>query len=539
MKMKHELRTTDNKSSSPVLPAAARARTISRRKVSPAADSANAAASSGPETRPKPAAPVHPSSSTNMARKALQFSKPKPATVHNARTVEHHAWHLPRRADANCKGSGGGEEDGAKVKELQSRLDESERSLRESQREVLALQAEMEKLRVLNAELKSQKKKLEDDLSAAEAKIKTLEKNVQVDSITRSGFGDELELVQKKLQNSRERGDDISKLQSIILKPSIKAVEIQTKSLIKKPSPPLLASKAPVSGPPPPPPPPPPPQHTQGRTKTVHKASAVVELYHSLTKRDRKQGPMINGGCASPLSGNPHISIVGELQNRSAHLLAIKSDVETKGNLIKHLIEKVRLASFSKMEDALSFVDWLDGELSTLADERAVLKHFDWPEKKADALREAAFEFRDVRKLEDEVSSFKDDASLPCDASLKKISSLLDKLERSVSRLIKLRTTSMVLFKECKIPTDWMLDSGMPSKMKQVSVKLAKVYMRRVSMELESARHSERESAQEALLFEGVRFAYRAHQFAGGLDSETMFIFEELKTRVESHDRGH
>lgn len=49
-------------------------------------------------------------------------------------------------------------------------------------------------------------------------------------------------------------------------------------------------------------------------------------------------------------------------------------------------------------------------------------------------------------------------------------------------------------------------------QMKQVSVKLAKVYMRRVSMELESVWHSERESAQEALLFEGVRFAYRAHQ---------------------------
>lgn len=61
------------------------------------------------------------------------------------------------------------------------------------------------------------------------------------------------------------------------------------------------------------------------------------------------------------------------------------------------------------------------------ADERAVLKHFDWPEKKADALREAAFEFRDLKRLEAEVSSFKDDVCLPCEATLKKISNLLDK----------------------------------------------------------------------------------------------------------------
>lgn len=112
-------------------------------------------------------------------------------------------------------------------------------------------------------------------------------------------------------------------------------------------------------------------------------------------------------------------------------------------------------------------------------------------------------------------------------------------------------------------------------QMKQISVRLAKVYMRKVSLELESTRRAERESAQEALLFEGVRFAYRAHQashstsnsiphvhdnsnlkvnrlimaftvpcvarqFAGGLDSETMLIFEELKRRVEPQQgRGH
>lgn len=49
------------------------------------------------------------------------------------------------------------------------------------------------------------------------------------------------------------------------------------------------------------------------------------------------------------------------------YLLAqIKADVETKGQLIKHLIQKVQWSSFTIMEDVLTFVDWLDGELSTL-----------------------------------------------------------------------------------------------------------------------------------------------------------------------------
>lgn len=60
-------------------------------------------------------------------------------------------------------------------------------------------------------------------------------------------------------------------------------------------------------------------------------------------------------------------------------------------------------------------------------DERAVLKHFDWPESKADTLREAAFGYRDLKKLENEVSHYKDDPRLPCDIALKKMVALSEK----------------------------------------------------------------------------------------------------------------
>ena len=60
-------------------------------------------------------------------------------------------------------------------------------------------------------------------------------------------------------------------------------------------------------------------------------------------------------------------------------------------------------------------------------DERAVLKHFDWPEGKADALREASFEYQDLVKLEQQVASFDDDPKLPCEPALKKMYKLLEK----------------------------------------------------------------------------------------------------------------
>lgn len=66
------------------------------------------------------------------------------------------------------------------------------------------------------------------------------------------------------------------------------------------------------------------------------------------------------------------------------------------------------------------------------ADERAVLKHFKWPEKKADAMREAAVEYHELKMLEQEISSYKDDPDIPCGAALKKMGSLLDKLDISI-----------------------------------------------------------------------------------------------------------
>lgn len=70
------------------------------------------------------------------------------------------------------------------------------------------------------------------------------------------------------------------------------------------------------------------------------------------------------------------------------------------------------------------------------ADERAVLKHFKWPERKADALQEAAVEYRELKKLEKELSSYSDDPSIHYGVALKKMANLLDKYKTSPLTLI-------------------------------------------------------------------------------------------------------
>uniref|UniRef100_A0A1D1YCI3 Protein CHUP1, chloroplastic n=1 Tax=Anthurium amnicola TaxID=1678845 RepID=A0A1D1YCI3_9ARAE len=559
--MKQEVGAAQNKASPlpqtpPAQPTRVRA---AKTKESTRAEAGNGI-TPGLRARPKPASPD--SSGRQGPRRSIFQSRVSPAEdlvlpshremeerrLSGGRAVEQYVRLRRRGGDGSCKGS---EEDlEKKVGEMQQRLGERESMVRELQSQVLALQAQVEQLLSLNAELDSQKKQLVEDLSAANSKISALEREHKLESVgeevQQPEFRDIRKLISNKLENLRvhkapTREMRASKVTSLELDTKAKSVECEPKTPTAEPPPPPLPRlpvirHGSIARPPPPPPPPPPPRCSSSKAMNVQKSTSLVEFYYSLTRNNKEKSPVGGGNDGGSRHGNAHCSVVGELQNRSAHLSAIKSDVETKGDFIKFLIEKVQSAAYKNMEEVVTFVDWLDKELSTLADERAVLKHFSWPEKKADALREAAVEYRDLKRLETEILSFEDDASMPCETALKKIANLQDKLERQIHKFAKLRDTTMLSHREWKIPTDWMLDSGVISKLKLASMKLAKVYMRRVK--LESMQHSERGSMQETLLLRGVGFAYRVHQFAGGLDSETMSAFEELRQRVRLHRTG-
>uniref|UniRef100_A0A2N9HQH3 Protein CHUP1, chloroplastic n=1 Tax=Fagus sylvatica TaxID=28930 RepID=A0A2N9HQH3_FAGSY len=257
----------------------------------------------------------------------------------------------------------------------------------------------------------------------------------------------------------------------------------------------------------PPPPPPPPLKGMKVGAAKVRRVPEVVEFYHSLMRRDSRRDSA--NSDVAPSTTNAR-DMIGEIENRSAHLLAIKSDVETQGDFIRFLIKEVENAAFTKIEDVVPFVKWLDDELSYLVDERAVLKHFDWPEQKADALREAAFGYCDLKKLESEASLFRDDARQQCGSALKKMQALLEKLEHGLYNLSRIRESATKRYKVFNIPTDWMQDTGfVAAQIKLASVKLAMKYMKRVSAELETVDGGPEE---EELIVQGVRFAFRVHQ---------------------------
>ncbi|KAI4305306.1 hypothetical protein L6164_028679 [Bauhinia variegata] len=273
----------------------------------------------------------------------------------------------------------------------------------------------------------------------------------------------------------------------------------------------------------PPPPPPTPPKAVVG-LKAVRRVPEVIELYRSLTRKDThmENGMNPNGIPAIPFTRN----MIEEIENRSKHLSAIKSDVQRHGEFISFLIKEVESSFFTDISEVETFVQWLDGELSTLVDERSVLKHFpQWPEQKADALREAACHYRDLKNLESQVSVFEDNPKEPLHQALKRMQVLQDRLERCVSSTERTEETTTKRYKSFHIPWEWMLDTGLIGQMKLSSLKLGKVCMKRITKELES-----NEALQDNhLLLQAVRFAFRIHQFAGGFDADTIKAFQELK----------
>lgn len=289
----------------------------------------------------------------------------------------------------------------------------------------------------------------------------------------------------------------------------------------------------PPGAPPPPPPPPGGLSRGAGNDDKVHRAPEVVEFYQSLMKREAKKDTT-NLIMTTSNTADARSNMIGEIANKSTFLLAVKADVETQGDFVQSLAAEVRAASFTDVEDLVAFVNWLDEELSFLVDERAVLKHFDWPEGKADALREAAFEFQDLAKLEKRVSSYEDDSTIPSDKALKKMYSLLEKVEQSVYALLRTRDMAISRYREFGIPVNWLMDSGIVGKIKLSSVQLAKKYMKRVAMELDTLSGPEKEPNREFILLQGIRFAFRVHQFAGGFDAESMKAFEDLRNRANT-----
>ncbi|XP_017982125.1 PREDICTED: protein CHUP1, chloroplastic isoform X5 [Theobroma cacao] len=395
-------------------------------------------------------------------------------------------------------------------------------------RQITRLKKELEAALGRNGSLEKENQELKQEVARLKAQISSLKAH---DNERKS-------MLWKKLHNSIDNSNADASLQkssdflkvpeqgleaeNVYPRPSFQelAVRKERQSKVPKPPPrsnsfispsPKEVSENKVTTPSVPAPPPPPlPSKLLAGSRSVRRVPEVVELYRSLTRKDTNMENKTNAAATPVLAFSRNM--IGEIENRSTYVSAvstIKSDVEKQKEFINFLISEVQSAAFKDISDVEVFVKWLDQELSSLIDERAVLKHFpQWPERKADALREAAFSYRDLKNLEAEVSSFEVNPSVSFNSVLRRMQELQDRLEQSVNNTERIRDSTSKRYRDFQIPWGWMLDTGLIGQLKFSSLRLAREYMKRTTKELQS-----NESSQvNSLLLQGVRFAYRVHQ---------------------------
>lgn len=127
-------------------------------------------------------------------------------------------------------------------------------------------------------------------------------------------FKDVQKLIGNKLEPSIVMTEAINET-SINTPPSGPKIPIQNAAGVERRSQAYLSMPAP--------PPPPPPPRPLARAAATRKTPSFVQLYHSLTKQVEKKDLPSAVNHNKPAVSIAHSSIVGEIQNRSAHLLAV------------------------------------------------------------------------------------------------------------------------------------------------------------------------------------------------------------------------
>ncbi|KAK3276217.1 hypothetical protein CYMTET_15696 [Cymbomonas tetramitiformis] len=279
------------------------------------------------------------------------------------------------------------------------------------------------------------------------------------------------------------------------------------------------------SGAPPPPPPPPPgammPGAAAGLGEGVQRSADVVAAYQAM----RRELYGAAGGAASAAEGGnsgklqpsrraSNEAVLGELQARSEHHAAVRSEVEQFGPVIENLAAAIKDLSAESMDVVCQFVEVMDGMLGKLADETLVLREFKecWPEAKVDAMRDAVALHRQLKQLKHEAATFQATLGLSVSETCAEIEEALEKLQQCVEHVNRNQDATIKRFLAHKLP--W--DTNLVSEVKQAALQYAAKYMRCV---LETQPSPASPDAAR-MLQDTVGFAFKVHQLVGGFNQD-------------------
>ena len=249
-------------------------------------------------------------------------------------------------------------------------------------------------------------------------------------------------------------------------------------------------------------------------------------------KRERKKSLNMPPGTAHKVGDKNAKSdpsdVKFELESKSKHIQKIKEDVIVHGDMIKALAGEIRGWS-GTTEPLLLFVREMESKLVVLSDENQILKYFQWPQAKMEALRESSALVEDLQKMGKTLSSWKEKDDAECLDKYQAIDLIarchadLDKVAPKVERMMCEARAMQDKFAKFKI--DLRVDA-LISEVKNASLSLALAAMRAALRHL---------SEDKAHMLKTFKFAFRVHQFSGdGLQGTACDLFREIHLQLQT-----
>ena len=279
---------------------------------------------------------------------------------------------------------------------------------------------------------------------------------------------------------------------------------------------------------------------------SIQRIPEVVSLFQEVRKTLLSQSGVATAGGGGGAGGGgrapgglgagaaDRAGLMEEMAGKSKYLTAIREDTERYREEIESLSAMVQAFRAGDMEGVCTFVEQMDAALSILSDENAVLKGFEWPEARVDALRESSALYRENRAALARIEGYapgKDSWSVEC--------TRMSKCFEDTERLIQLRSRSAAAdakrFESHEIP--WSGEADMAA-LTAATLTIAKCYM--LTTAAEGGRMiqlSEEQQGNEAgflkqafaVLTNAIRFAFRVHQLTHGFDRDCQEAFADIQ----------
>ena len=315
---------------------------------------------------------------------------------------------------------------------------------------------------------------------------------------------------------------------------------------------------APGAPPPPPPlpnappPPPPPPGGGAGAgagAGGLERRRDVLDAFREFNRRgEAPVGRAAGGGAggrggAGGGAGGGMAAVKAEIEERSAFQKQVVADREAHRGAIEALAARVAALAPADEAAAAAFLEEVDMALAPLCDEAAVLRAFpEFPHRRVELLREVAGHARDLRELAAALDVRR--ADWHARGSMQEEAAHVQAEFARVQAQVEWHGRRAAEYARTCAALGVRPDARAELRVRLNAVGAAKYVMQiglaaagrlgEAAGDAEARALAQLEGQVAALLEQGLRLAFRAHQFAGGFDAEAADLFHQTRAALHA-----